>query len=181
MSLPDLSNELQDLIIINLHLTAAIALSKTSHHYHSTIFLYRLVPETVWVFLYNREQSLRTPFGDGPTRELLFACFKCLCMKPDWQFSHSQVLDSYSMECCEECYDRQCVECDLRDGLVKPGDILHSGGWFVDCIVCTECSKTQRRFCRGCRTCASCLEKKGAEPRAACHWCDACVRLKSAE
>lgn len=47
-SLSNLPGELQDLIIINLHPSAAIALSQTNWHFHSCTNLYRLPRSVVF-------------------------------------------------------------------------------------------------------------------------------------
>lgn len=180
MSLPHLPRELQDLIITNLHPTAAIALSKTSHHYQSIVSLHCLDPDTVRQFLYDLEQRSdnRAP---SDLRRRRLACYKCLRIKDDMQFSY---LGNFLRSLAEpdgKWDRRQCLECDVKTGRMKPGVVLT--GWFTPypVVTCSECFKGQVKFCRGCRSCSGCLEKKGLEPCVHCGCCDACAALPSVE
>ena len=182
MSLPHLPTELQDLIVTDLHPTAAIAFSRTNHHYRSTISLHRRVPDTVRRFLFDLERLEVRSEGvlNGPR----FACYKWLCMKPGTQLEYFEVVRSCSVEYRGDWHDRQCLECDLKDGLLESGRIVLC--WCgpstrVPGIVCNDCFKAQGRFCGGCRSCAGCLEKKVVKLCADCDWCDACLELKLVE
>ena len=171
MSLPDLPVELQDLIITGLHPTAALALSKTNHFYHSVVSLDRLDPDIVSRFLYeleNRPSNLNKDFYHKK-----FACYKCLSLKPVLQFAS---LGSDSFDGRNARY-RQCVQCDVRDGSVMPGDPYRTY-LLNDYIVCIECLDSRVLFCAKCRSCARCLEEKGVTYCGTCWWCHACVESK---
>ena len=72
------------------------------------------------------------------------------------------------------------MQCDVRDGYVKPGDIYRR--YFKqNFLFCTECLTPQYYFCIQCRSCAGCLEKKAVLCCPRCNWCDACVESKSQE
>lgn len=169
MSLPHLPNELQDLIVTNLHPTAVIALSQTNRYYHSTVSLHRLPPDTVREFLNRLEWRLGNFTMLGTSRER-YACYKCLCLKPAMSFSDPEV----------KYHDRQCLECDLQDGRAKPG-VIYFSCYHDPSIICVEFLKAQGVFCRGCDACASCLDKKGVEFCVDCGWCYTCVGLRSLE
>lgn len=170
MFFPHLPNEIPDLIITNLHPTAAIALSQTNRYYHSTVSLHRLDPDTVRIFLKDLENRPANNIFSGRSK-LTFACCKCLCRQPARTFQDPEI----------RSYDRrQCLECDLQDGRVTPGGICSS--YFHDpSIICVKCLKARGEFCRGCDACAPCLEKKGVEFCRDCGWCYACEGLKSLE
>ena len=175
MSLPHLPNELQDLIINNLHPKAAIPLSKTNHHYHSTVSLHRLVPDTVRRFLYGveRRHNSKPEYGASDKR---YACYNCLSIKPEMQFLYWAVVGSCTMEYSEDLAKRQCVDCELKDGLLIPGGIYAClcKSFDKSIVVCNDCLEAQEYFCRGCRSCSLCLNGKGAELCADCGWCDTC-------
>ncbi len=80
--LTNLAGELQDLIIINLHPSAAIALSQTNHHFHSCVSLHRL-PFPV-VFEYFQEKELLSIHSDD------YACYTCLRLQPRSDFAWRQ-------------------------------------------------------------------------------------------
>ena len=88
MSLPHLPVELRDLIITGLHPTAALALSKTNHFYHSVVSLDRLDPAIVRRFLYDLERRPSNLNEIYYHRKL--ACYKCLWLRPVPQFSNLQ-------------------------------------------------------------------------------------------
>ena len=116
MSLPHLPIELQDLIITGLHPAAALALSNTNHFYHSVVSFDHLDPDMVSRFLYeleNRPNNLNKGFYHRK-----FACYICLSLKPVLQFAS---LGSTSFD-GRKAHHRQCVQCDVRDGSVTPGD-----------------------------------------------------------
>lgn len=105
-------------------------------------------------------------------------------MKPGTQFEYFEVVGSCSVEYRGDWHDRQCLECDLKDGLLESGRIVLC--WCgpstrVPGIVCNECLKLQGKFCGGCRSRACCLEKMGVKLCADCDWCDACLELKLVE
>ena len=176
MSLPLLPNELQDLIIENLHPTAAIALSQTNHYYHSVISLKRLNPDVVRQFLRDLEQLRRNRIS--PFKKL--ACYRCLCLKRYWHFTLAQCPYSTINEHPEKWQKRQCVNCDVADGDLKPGDIYtHDDG--SNFLACSECLNPRKRFCAQCRCCARCLEKRAILCCEGCSWCDACADSKSLE
>ena len=182
MSLPSLPPELQDLIISNLHPTAAIALSKTNRHYHSIVSLHRLNPHTVREFLFDLE---RRSGKDSRTRKA-FACYKCLCIKPGAQFKLLSILGDYKHEerYPQDWYDRECLDCAIQNGRTKPGVVFSI--WpsllFAEYkIIYIECLKAKRQFYKGCHTYACCLKGRRAEICAACGWCDVCVMLKTVE
>lgn len=178
MSLPHLPTELQNLIITNLHPTAAIALSKTNYHYHSTVSLHQLVFDTVRRFLFDLENRPDGSVEDEQCREK-YACYKCLCMKPGSQFQYSEILDSCMKEYQGARHNRQCMECDVKDNRVMPGCTYLC--WGKRMVVCIACLNAERCFCRGCRSCACCLEEKHAELCKDCGWCDTCVGVELVE
>lgn len=113
MSLRQLPSELQDLIITHLHPSAAIALRQTNHDYHTTVSLHRLAPEIVRDFLDYLDQRPRRQTDDGLSCKM-FACYKCLCMKPGVQFEYLEIG-------CAGRHDRQCLRCDVKAGRAIPG------------------------------------------------------------
>lgn len=114
MSLPHLPPELQNLIITNLHPSAAIALRQTNHHYHSTVSLHRLAPDIVRKFLDDLDGRPRSQI-EGALNCNWFACYRCLCMKPGILFEYFKVE-------LGERHDRQCLGCDLKEGRGVPGE-----------------------------------------------------------
>ncbi len=165
MSLPHLPAELQNLIIANLHPTAAIALSQTNHHYHSTVSLHLLDPDTVHKFLYDLQRLLA---ADGLYFYESNACYTCLCIKPRTNFKFISYDDS-----------RQCLDCQFKGGSVTAGSVYRCGLHYS--VICTECFELSSSFCEGCRTCARCLERKHSEICTYCDWCDRCVEIKMVE
>lgn len=176
MSLSHLPTEIQDLIVLDLDPAAAIALSKTNHHFHSIVSLDRLDRDMVHIFLYDLERRQSNRFKDGCGFKK-HACCKCLCLKPAMQFTYREIVRRYMSQYRWGWLDHQCLECDFRDGLVEPGVVYHC--WPESSIICIECLKGQPTYCRGCRLCTCCLEKKGVSYCVNCDSCDVCLRFNT--
>lgn len=82
LTLSDVVGELQNLIIANLHPSAAIALSQTNHHFHACANLHQL-PLSL-VSQYFREKELL------PAHRGEYACYTCMRLKHRSSFAPSQ-------------------------------------------------------------------------------------------
>ena len=147
-SLPDLAGELQNLIIINLHPSAAIALSQTNHHFNSCANLHQL--PSPMVFDYLQEKEILPAYWDN------YACYNCLRLKPRSSFATKQTRSPRGKG-GRDAYKRICLECGFRTGKHIPGQNMKIGTELQ--VYCGGCETLQRRFCSTCRWCESCIRK----------------------
>ena len=185
MSLPNLASELQDIIISNLHPTAALALGATNRHYHETVTLHRLPVERARRFLFDLETSpnniiIRKDTYDEVKSRKLCACFTCLRALPCINFAYEEMIASCADTYEDHRFKRQCMNCDLKQGRIKTGAIYYC--WCDYIVMCNGCSKVQQDFCRGCRFCDRCLkEERALQTCDECGWCDKCIDEKTME
>lgn len=105
-ALCNLAGELQDLIITNLHPSAAIALSQTNWHFNSCVNLHRLPSSAVLKYLQEKELL--------PTHSNDYACSTCLRLKPRSTFTTSQTRVSRGKSGQHAC-KRICFDCSCRN------------------------------------------------------------------
>lgn len=105
--LSNLAGELQNLIITNLHPSAAIALSQTNRHFHSCAHLHRLPSPTVFDYLQEKE-LLPIKLDD-------YACYTCLRFKPRPTFGTRQTR-SILEKLGQSAHKRYCFECGSMPG-----------------------------------------------------------------
>ena len=147
-SLTNLAGELQDLIITNLHPSAAIALSQTSRHFHACVNLHRLPSSAVFDYFQEKE-SMKTHSND-------YACYTCLRLKPRSAFAKRQAKGRQG-KLGINGYTRICLECALSTGRLTPGSIIETGREMQ--VLCMGCETLRKRFCTWCRWCDSCIGK----------------------
>ena len=97
-SLCELPTEIQHLIVLNLHPSAAIALKRTNRWFHTHISLHRLGRPEVFRFLTEHENlpKFSKNFHQGKrTSSLGYACFTCLTIKPATNFTEDQITGHY--------------------------------------------------------------------------------------
>ena len=140
-TLSNLAGELQDLIITNLHPSAAIALSRTNRHFNSCASLHRLSFSAVFDYLHEMELL--------PTRSGDYACYTCLRLKPRSAFGLKQTKRSRGKTGLGSC------------GKVTPGSIINNGTELQ--VYCMGCETLRRRFCSECHWCDSCIRKGAVE------------------
>ena len=144
--------ELLDIILLNLHPAAAIALSQTSRWYHNHVSLHKL--DLVEVRVYLQKMELRS---QNAKRN---ACFSCLRLKPRTSFSrqraNSFVEHGWSLE-------RFCLDCGLKMGKFKPGSFVSIMGEIQStsmwAVLCSGCMSIQKHFCNDCHWCMGCITK----------------------
>lgn len=151
LELCDLPTELQHQIVLNLHPAAAVALKQTNRWFHDHVSLHRLDRVAVQKYLHHLE--LR------PRHRHDYACFYCLCLKPNTAFASTQVgrkhdeLGRYNLH-------RHCLECGIREGKLKPFTSLTIGDdESKEVVFCGACSSVQAYFCGSCNCCSGCLAK----------------------
>ena len=148
LTLLNLAGELQNLIILNLHPEAAIALSQTNRHFHSCASLHRLPLPIVSQWFHEKEML--------PENSEKFACYTCLRLKPQSAFVLKQTKKKKS-KFSPDAGNRFCIDCGCKYGKITPGHILKtSAGLRVSCI---GCEKPQDRFCTLCYWCDGCASK----------------------
>lgn len=147
---PELGNlpmELRDLVIVNLHPSAAIRLSQTNHWYHANVSLQDYDQDEVQTYLNDIEQR--------PNNVRLAACFSCLKLKPADQVC-AQLKDAD--EIGRPLNSRICLDCGLKSGYFKHGTSYRMGrpesGLKVLCGVCTN---IHAGFCPRCDCCNHCV------------------------
>lgn len=147
-ALSNLAGELQDLIITNLHPSAAIALSRTNRHFHSCVNLHRLSSSVVFDYLHEMELL--------PTRSDEYACYTCLRLKPQSAFTMRQTTHSQG-KLGQEPRKRFCLDCGIKSGRHLPGHMMKIGTELQ--VYCGGCETLQKRFCGRCCWCESCIRK----------------------
>ena len=159
-----LPTEIQHLIVLNLHPSAAIALRQTNRWFHQHICLHRLDQHEVSIFLSERERSPKFCHGPQPGQRggfLGYACFSCLCIKPATCFTQSQVVGHYAKERGSErgqfSDQRYCIDCGLQQKKFHPGQLLKMAGGAKPKAFCSACSGVQAYFCPKCRLCMACI------------------------
>ncbi len=161
--LTNLAGELQDLIIINLHPSAAIALSQTNHHFHSCVSLHRL-PFPVLLEYFQEKELLSTHSDD-------YACYTCLRLQPRSNFAWKQTRTPRG-KTGKHAHKRVCLSCGIGTGKHTPGSMMKIGADLQ--VRCNSCKSLQKRFCRSCRWCDSCISKDAALPSTTgtCNHCE---------
>ena len=150
-SLTTLAGELQDLIITNLHPSAAISLSQTSHHFHACVSLHRLPPSVVYDW-FREKEKLSVNFDN-------YACHTCLRLKPRSAFAKRQTRPPRG-KLGQIGHTRICIDCGLTTGKHTPGSVLFDGG--EPRVLCIGCMTLRKRFCFSCHWCDSCISKGSA-------------------
>lgn len=156
MGLCQLPTELQHLIVLNLHPSAAIALRQTNRWFHTHISLHRLDPLAVRNYLHYLEYN--------PKRPNEHACFVCLRLKPSTAFTSAQLqsqarIDRHGnvLNCV---YGRSCLDCAIKNRRVTPFSVLIMGGDDPrPKVFCGACSSVQSYFCSSCHCCSGCLTR----------------------
>ena len=166
-SLCDLPTEIQHLIVLNLHPSAAIALKRTNRWFNAHISLRRLDQQEVFRFLSQHEElpkfSKNSHHGKRPSF-LGYACYTCLTIKPAQSFSWAQVTGDYAkrndpsrVSLREE--QRCCIDCGLRHDRFNPAQVLKLGDGRTLNLFCPACQSLQAYFCAHCRFCVACIAK----------------------
>lgn len=145
--------EIEDLIISELHPSAAIALSGTNRHFHASVSLHRLDPATVQKYLH--EIEMLPEYSDS------YACYTCLRILPETRFTVKHTKRKLGKNGFGWSR-RACVNCCEEIGRFAPGSIVHFVGEASPKVVCFTCCKIQARFCCTCKFCDSCAQKKVA-------------------
>lgn len=148
LTLTNLAGELQNLIITNLHPSAAIALSQTNHHFHSCVSLHRLPFSTVVDYFRDKELL--------PMRSHDFACYTCLRLKHRSAFAKRQT-KSRRGKVGQAATERMCLDCGFTNGKHTPGSPMKIGAELQ--VYCFACTTLKRRFCIHCHWCDSCISK----------------------
>ena len=158
-SLLDLAGELQNLIITNLHPSAAIALSQTNRHFNACVNLHRLPFPVVLGFLQEKE-SLPNHSDD-------YACYTCLRLKPRSQFARKQTRSPRGIW-GKDAHKRFCIECGFKVGKCPPARIvwIDQERW----VHCRGCEMLQRTFCKRCGCCDNCIDKSTEKTTEKIHW-----------
>lgn len=157
-----LPTELQNLIVLNLHPSAAIALRQTNRWFHDNVSLHRLDREKVQLFL--RDRELR------PTNGKNYACFCCFRLKPEWAFTKSLV-DSTHVRKPTYSYRRFCLECGIREGKYRWGISMEmAGSKSRPKVYCGVCTSVQENFCSKCHCCNACIASMGTWTGRAARW-----------
>ena len=143
----DLAGELQNLIITNLHLSAAIALSQTNRHFNACVNLHRL-PFSVVLEFFQEKESL-------PNRSDDYACYTCLRLKPRSCFVTRQTISPRG-KCGRDDHKRFCLECGLKIRKLSPGHTLRTSSEVI--VYCEGCETLKKgRFCTKCCWCDGCI------------------------
>lgn len=145
-----LPTEIQNLIALNLHPSAAIALRQTNRWFHTHISLHRLDSTEVQKYLHWLELKSR----HIPN----YACFSCLCLKPQSAFTVAQL-------CAEDgrfgdrFHKRFCVDCGVRDSKFGAFSVVRVAGQPRLRVFCGACLSIQNYFCGRCHCCNGCIAK----------------------
>ena len=165
-SLCDLPTEIQHLIVLNLHPSAAIALKQTNRWFHTHISLHRLDQREVFQFLSahetlpkfskNSQQGKRTSYVG-------YACFKCLSIRPAIKFTEFQVTGRYAKRpnSLHPSYvePRACIDCSLKRLTNHAGQALKMADGKTLNVFCPACKSMQAYFCHDCWFCRACIAK----------------------
>ena len=146
-----LPTEIQHVIVLNLHPSAAVALRQTNRWFNTHISLHRL--DQIEVRKYLGQCELR------PKNAASFACFSCLNLKPQTAFTMTQV-HSANGKGHPHTYKRYCLECGIRDGKYKPSALLRMAGYASTVkVLCGGCASVQTYYCSRCLCCSGCIAK----------------------
>ena len=145
-----LPTELQDLIVFNLHPSAAIALKQTNHWFNTNISLHRLNKRRVREFIHERENK--------PQNEHLHACYLCFSLKPETAFTTQQFGTKFGRDLHGRCWGRYCLDCGFRNGHYRPGISEQlAGPPRKRGIHCGLCMSVRTYFCHKCLYCWECI------------------------
>lgn len=150
VGLCDFPTELQHLVVLNLHPSAAIALRQTNRWFHTHISLHKLDRTAVQEYLHHLELQ--------PKRRHDYACFFCLSLKPHTAFTSTQL----AIDTVNGSYNskRFCLDCGLMNAKLKPFSKFTMGedeSWSK--VFCGACSSVQPLFCPSCHCCSGCLAR----------------------
>jgi len=155
--------ELQHHIVLNLDPSAAIALKQTNRWFHTHISLHRLDKTKVQQYLHRLELH--------PRNEHFYACFSCLCLKPQTAFTTVQIGTKISSRNGSYSSQRYCLECGIRNGKYKPGTSLKMAGPESEPkVLCGACMSVQAYFCRSCLCCSGCIASMRTWTGRAARW-----------
>ena len=153
--------EIQNLIVLSLHPSAAMALRQTNRWFHTHVSLHRLNKKVVQKYLHKLELQLG--------KENYYACFSCLCLKPQTAFTGVQV--AKSPRYMTFTFNRFCLECGVRSGEYKPGHSLRMvAPESKPAVFCGFCMSVQTNFCSKCYCCIACITSMGVWTGRAKHW-----------
>ena len=160
-----LPTELQHLIVLNLHPSAAITLSKTNRWFHAHISLHHLDKHEVSLFLSEREclpERCTRQFSEHTANPMNYACYSCLCLKPAAHFTLAQVNGDYDKG--RDCKTRGrlwdqrfCIDCGTEQKKFRRGQLLEMAGGAKPKAFCAACRSVQDYFCPQCRWCVACI------------------------
>lgn len=157
-----LPTEIQHLIVLNLHPSAAIALKQTNRWFNTHVSIYRLDRAEVNKYLNWLENRRRNRNN--------YACFSCLRLKPQTAFTTTKP-GSKSLKNGFYPFARFCLDCGIRDAKVKPFTLLKmAGDESKPKVFCGSCSSVQRSFCGLCCCCTGCLAKLRTWTGRAAQW-----------
>lgn len=147
----DFPTELQHLIVLNLHPSAAVALRQTNRWFHTHISLHRLDRTAVQDYLHHLELL--------PKHQHDYACFSCLSLKPHTAFTTTQLTPMDNI-CSSYNSKRFCLDCGVKGAKFKAFSRLNIGEdelWSK--VFCGACSSVQPLFCPRCHCCGGCLAR----------------------
>ena len=148
-----LPTELQNLIVLNLLPSAAVALKQTNRWFYTHVSLRRLDRVAVRDYLQSSELKIKN--------EHLYACFSCLCLKPETAFTFSHIGQKTS-QCRPRCYDRFCLDCGIVNGAYSAGTSrLMAGSESTRKVLCGVCMSVQSYYCSRCYCCKGCIASIG--------------------
>lgn len=154
-----LPTELQHLIVLNLHPSAAVALRQTNRWFHTHVSLHRLDKHDVSLFLCEREGKPKN-CKPHPTKRFVdvmnYACYSCLCIKPAANFNIAHIDGEY-MKGGRLWDQRFCFDCGLRQEKFDRGEMVRMAGGAKTRLFYVACSSVQTSFCRECRWCLACI------------------------
>ena len=148
LTLLDLADELQDLIIVNLDPGAALALSHTNRHFRSCVDLHRLPFPVVSRYIQEKETL--------PENKNRYACYTCFRFKPQSNFIMKQTQRRRS-KLGADARKRLCIDCGYKNGKHVPGRIFKTSAGLR--ILCDGCETLRNRFCLCCSWCNECISK----------------------
>ena len=164
-SLCELPTEIQHLIVLNLHPSAAIALKRTNRWFHTHISLHRLGRPEVFRFLTEHENlpKFSKNFHQGKrTSSLGYACFTCLTIKPATNFTEDQITGHYGKYATFNetparlnSIRRSCIDCSLMKKAFYPGQVLRMADGETLNLFCPACQNLQAYFCDDCLFCTA--------------------------
>jgi len=164
MELCTLPTEIQHLIVLNLHPSAAIALRQTNRWFHTHVSLHRLDRIAVQDYLHHLESQPKSQ------RHHQYSCFSCLCLKPHTAFTSIELDVSRGWNRSYYSH-RFCLDCGVRDGKFKPFTVLYVGeDYSRPRVFCGACLCVQAYFCNSCHCCSGCLARAGTWTGRAALW-----------